>query len=160
MSLCTGCENYVIRKQPQNGQYKIYIEQPSYLGNQNVTYSRISLDFLVAVGDSGLADLLLAALMASFRKELDSIIRCSEEMLDLLSSEEEEEDKKVLLEMCLLLATSFLPRSSSFSLLLSSLKSCGTSGQEWCDISTLPALCMRPNAYWVYLQAGCSKTKD
>ena len=82
------------------------------------------------MGDSGLADLLLcvAALMASFRKELDSIIRCSEEMLDLLSSEEEtEEDEKVLLvEMSLLLATSFSPRSSSFSLLLSSLERSGS----------------------------------
>ena len=76
------------------------------------------------MGDSGLADLLLcAALMASFRKELDSIIRCSEEMLDLLSSEETEEDEKALLVMSLLLVTSFLPRSSSFSLLLSSLES-------------------------------------
>ena len=76
------------------------------------------------MGDSGLADLLLcAALMASFRKELDSIIRCSEEMLDLLSSEEDEEEEKALLVMSLLLVlTSFLPMSSSFSLLLSSLK--------------------------------------
>ena len=88
------------------------------------------------MGDSGLADLLLcAALMASFRKELDSIIRCSEEMLDLLSSEEEEteEDEKALLVMSLLLATSFLPRSSSFSLLLSSLERSGRS-EVVCDV--------------------------
>ena len=99
------------------------------MDDQNVTI-KISPDFLVAVvGDSGLADLLLcAALMASFRKELDSIIRCSEEMLDLLSSEEEEDEKALLVEMSLLLVTSFLPRSSSFSLLLSSLKCCRRSG--------------------------------
>ena len=79
------------------------------------------------MGDSGLdaaaaageAD-LLAALMASFRKELDSIL-CST-MLDLLSSEEEEEEenKEELLVMSLLLLS--LERSFSFSLLLSSLK--------------------------------------
>ena len=74
------------------------------------------------MGDSGLdaageAD-LLAALMASFRKELDSIL-CST-MLDLLSSEEEEEEnKEELLVMSLLLLS--LARSFSFSLLLSSL---------------------------------------
>ena len=109
-------------------------------------HSNFSLDFLVAVvGDSGLADLLLcAALMASFRKELDSIIRCSEEMLDLLSSEEEE-DEKVLLEKSLLLVTSFLPRSSSFSLLLSSLKV--SRSEVVCDVQTLLALTLYETYY-------------
>ena len=80
------------------------------------------------MGDSGLdaaaageAD-LLAALMASFRKELDSIL-CST-MLDLLSSEEEvvelEENPVEWLVMSLLLPS--LEKFSSFSLLLSSLQ--------------------------------------
>ena len=77
------------------------------------------------MGDSGLdavageAD-LLAALMASFRKELDSIL-CSA-MEDLLSSEEEENpvEGEELLVMSLLLLS--MASFSSFSLLLSSLE--------------------------------------
>ena len=74
------------------------------------------------MGDSGLdaagdAD-LLAALMASFKKELDSMRLCS--TADLLSSEDENPEEEDLLVMSLLLLS--LARPSSFSLLLSSLK--------------------------------------
>ena len=60
----------------------------------------------------------LAALMASFKKEFDSIRLCS--TADLLSSEDENPEEEDLLVMSLLLLS--LARPSSFSLLLSSLK--------------------------------------